>query len=922
MDNQFLNIFKKNIKIIHKKSQGLTADIFFQINFNNKGAYLKIVDNNNCEIEPDYELYSRPARQVIQLIQSIKNKKNFFINWNIPDNNLYLADNDLIIWHLKKCSNLIDSNQNPIVFSDETAEVFITLIENNENIKSIVTLKVFDQTHSSFNFINENYVLINNTIYSIIPFSNKYQALSLCNTNLKKDDLELFLSLVSSHFENIKYIFNDYDIEKASFIKTQPAILIEKIDETNSLYLKIINTHPAFDINFLDVYDISRLAKINSSSKKITFHELIHENIKSIFDEITGLIKKYSKSLNSEFAVEDDLIIIEEELAKKFLYNELSDLLTRFTIYGSEKLKTYKVKAVTPKLRFNMSHGIDFLEGDVQLEIENQTFSLFDVLNSFNQNSYIQLNDGTNAVLNKKYIDKLKRIFKAKKDNVKLSFFDLPLIEDIIDEKIADKTLKKSKEIFLGFNDIHNSKIKFPKLNAKLRSYQKQGYKWIKYLNKHNLGGCLADDMGLGKTLQAIALLSSIYPGEKKPTLIVVPKSLLDNWANEITKFNKKLSFYQYYGVNRDIIEAFKNNIIITTYGMMRNDIVTLKEKQFYYVILDESQYIKNPLSQTSRAAMLLNSTNKLALSGTPVENNLTELYSLFRFLNPSMFGAYEHFNKNYSYPIQKDNDEELLNELKIKIYPFILRRLKSEVLSDLPDKIEQTLKVDMDDDHKRFYEQKRIFFHNMINSEIETKGIKKSQFIILKALTELRQIATIPESKTNGRIISPKRDILKLNILDLVESNHKVLVFVNFLHAIECISKDLEKLNVKYVKMDGSTTNRNEVVEQFQNDENVKVFLMTLKTGGVGLNLTAADYIYIFDPWWNLAAENQAVDRTHRIGQKKTVFSYKLITKNSIEEKIIELQKKKKKLFEALLSSDTESIKYLDENDVDYILG
>ena len=373
--------------------------------------------------------------------------------------------------------------------------------------------------------------------------------------------------------------------------------------------------------------------------------------------------------------------MIEEELAALFIHRELPNLLRNFTILGAEKLKSYKVHAAKPKLKLSLNHGIDFLEGDASLEIDGQEFSLFDAINQYKKRSYILLNDGTHAIVNQSYIDKLTSIFKKDNENVKISFFDLPLVEEMIDEKVSEESFAHSREVFLGFNKLHETEVTLPEIDAKLRNYQVQGYKWLDYLHTHNLGGCLADDMGLGKTVQTITLLCSIYKEKRPPTLIVMPKSLIFNWANEFVKFKTNLSYYIYYANNRDLSDAMKNNIILTTYGMVRNDIELLKEERFYYVILDESQHIKNVNAQISKAVMLLNSERRLALSGTPIENNLGELYSLFRFLNPSMFGSFDQFNHHYVLPIQNREDKDAANELKKKIYPFVLRRLKKDVL-------------------------------------------------------------------------------------------------------------------------------------------------------------------------------------------------------------------------------------------------
>ncbi|MFN4152358.1 MAG: DEAD/DEAH box helicase, partial [Candidatus Sericytochromatia bacterium] len=286
------------------------------------------------------------------------------------------------------------------------------------------------------------------------------------------------------------------------------------------------------------------------------------------------------------------------------------------------------------------------------------------------------------------------------------------------------------------------------------------------------------------------------------------------------------------------------------------------------------------------------------------------------------MFNSFESFSNDYMNPIQKDNNLEISNELKKKIYPFILRRLKKEVLDDLPPKIEQTIFVDMSKEQYKLYEQRRAFYYKSLKNQIAEEGINKSQFIILQALNELRQIASTPETKSDGSIISSKREILMDYINEVISLDHRVLIFTNYLGSLDYISEDLEKAEIEHLIMTGATHKRQELVDKFQNNDKYKVFLMTLKTGGVGLNLTKADYVFIYDPWWNKAAENQAIDRTHRIGQDKTVFSYKLITKNTIEEKILKLQELKTDLFNKIISSDDTSIKAITESDIDFMFG
>lgn len=914
-------LLKRN-RAFTKKQNVITA-VYFQLDFDENGAFIKVIDENKKEIDPNYEFYGGNTRSVLKSLEAIKDKNSFRIDWVTPEDRIYISENEHLLWQLQHCDNFVDGDFNPIRFEEGLAKILVVVEDTKPLLQTKIVLSHQGKRFSSFSFLSENNVFAERSIFRIPPLSEKYKDIWAFETNLFPKDLEKYFSLLFSYFKNISVKYEDYIVVEGPPKKTLPTLIFEKVDSNNSLYLKVSTSLPGFDADFFDNYDVSKIVTINELEKKITVSDILHEDTFASYYEIDKMLKKYKKKLpDLVYQDMDNLFIIEEELAKEFIHQELPNLITRFVILGAEKLKTYKVRASTPKLNLNLSHGINFLEGDASLDIEGQTISLFDALNQYSKQSYIILNDGTHAIVNQDYMNKLARIFKKQKDKVKISFFDLPIVEEIIDKKVSQETFKQAREIYLGFNDIQNSKVKIPKLEVSLRPYQEQGFKWLSYLHKHQLGGCLADDMGLGKTLQAISLLASVYPKEKMCSLIIMPRSLLFNWENEIKKFKPQLTFYTYHGNNRDLEAARKHNLILTTYAMVRNDIELLKNENFYFIILDESQNIKNMNSQISKAVMLLNGKHRFALSGTPIENNLGELYALFRFLNPSMFGTIEEFNRNYVGPIQKNNDKEALLELKKKIYPFILRRLKRDVLKELPEKIEQVLYVDMTPEQKAFYEQRRQFYYDMIKSQIAQNGITKSQFFILQALSELRQIASIPESKSDNGILSPKREVLMENIMDIIANNHKVLVFANFLHILDCVSEDLESAGIEYLVMTGATRDRKNLVERFQEDDQCKVFLMTLKTGGLGLNLTAADYIFIFDPWWNRSAENQAIDRSHRIGQDKTVFSYKLITRGTIEEKILELQKIKSELFDNLITSDGASIKSLDEKDVEFVLG
>ena len=431
--------------------------------------------------------------------------------------------------------------------------------------------------------------------------------------------------------------------------------------------------------------------------------------------------------------------------------------------------------------------------------------------------------------------------------------------------------------------------------------------------------------MGLGKTLQTITMLTRVYKANSpspNPSLIIMPRSLLFNWQDELKKFAPQLTYYTYYGQQRDLEEALKQQLILTTYALVRNDIEQFREQQFHYIILDESQNIKNLTSQTTQAVMLLNGEHRLALSGTPIENNLTELYSLYRFLNPAMLGSLDDFNRQYATPIQHNADKEATEALRRKIFPFMLRRLKKDVLKELPDRMEQTLYVEMEADHQRFYEERRQYYQQAIQSSIKTQGLEKSQMMMFQALSELRRIASVPESLSDGAIASPKLPLLCEQIEEVVAGGHKVVIFFNFIAGIELLGDRLTEMGIDYATMTGSTRDRRAVIERFQQDAGCKALLMTLKTGGVGLNLTVADTVYIVEPWWNKAAEEQAINRLHRIGQKAKVMSYALITRDTIEEKIRLLQQQKQDLADSLITGDQAMTKRLTEEDIKYIFG
>lgn len=470
-------------------------------------------------------------------------------------------------------------------------------------------------------------------------------------------------------------------------------------------------------------------------------------------------------------------------------------------------------------------------------------------------------------------------------------------------------------------------------INAVFRTYQKEGYEWLINMQDRDRGVILADDMGLGKTLQTLAVLQhEKEKGVKTPSLVVMPTSLVFNWLKEAAKFTPDLRVTVHTGPSRTKnAQSFAFfDLVLSTYGTVRMDIDMLKEFEFHYIILDESQSIKNPDSKISKAVKQLSSQFKLSLTGTPVENSVLDIWSQMKFLNPELFdklyGTEQQFQKNYVIPIEKNQNPEKLTELKKVIRHFVKRRKKEQVAGDLPPKVENIHYCEMTEKQEKEYNTVRDSYRNYLMDILMEGNLNKNKLNILAGLQKIRQLAIHP------RLINPEMDIMesgkyeevKRLLQEIIAEGSKVLIFSQFVGMLQIMKNDFVKEKIRFQYLDGSTPpkERQKAVEVFQNNPNESVFLISLKAGGTGLNLTAADYVFIIDPWWNPAVEMQAIDRAHRIGQEKTVFYYKFITQNSIEEKILKLQQTKFRLSEDLLSENEEFLSKLSEEDLKWILS
>ncbi len=547
-----------------------------------------------------------------------------------------------------------------------------------------------------------------------------------------------------------------------------------------------------------------------------------------------------------------------------------------------------------------------------------------------NHKKEFTLPNGEIAVIPEKWFSQYGNLlhFSEGNQHIRLRRHHIGLVNELAEGELAGVTMSRKLQKLSEFEDVGD--IALPNhFKGQLRPYQKAGFNWFHFLQQYHFGGCLADDMGLGKTIQTLALLQKHKEaieanGSKSVSLIVMPTSLIYNWLNEAKKFAPKLRIMVHTGTFRyKSPEVFTNyDVVITTYGITRIDIDLLKDYFFEYIILDESQNIKNPSSKSYQAVKQLKSRYKLILSGTPVENSVNDLWTQMSFINPGLLGSQQFFLNEFVTPIEKKKDEEKAKRLQALIKPFVLRRTKEQVATELPPKTENLFYCKMSDEQANVYEKVKSEYRNELLRSLEDGTYGQAQMQVLQGLIKLRQIANHPamiDEEYEGD--SGKFENVVHTLANVLEGGHKVLIFSQFVKQLNIYRDHFNREGIAYVYLDGSTQNRGDVVKKFQEDEKTRVFLISIKAGGVGLNLTEADYVFILDPWWNPAVEQQAIDRTHRIGQTKNVFIYKFITKDTVEEKIVALQQRKLKVAQSLITTEESFIKSLSAEDIREIL-
>ena len=819
-----------------------------------------------------------------------------------------------------------DAQDEEIVFEAHNPDIKFT-VEQESNGDYILTPNIDVFSYDILQGSSYIYMLTKNALYrcdktfeeTILKLLNVYRENYTPQIRFKREELPSFCSLV--------------------YPKLKGEISLDKLDEgiinkyvPQELYIKLYldydkNNYITADIKF--VYG------------DVEFNPLKDTNI-SVARDVSKENEYLDIFVNTGFMLDKEngrLILADEEKIYNFLSEEIGLYMHKFEVLATDTFKQREIKK--PKIG---NIGIKLENDLLKIDLSKIDFDIEEIRSIMQKyklkKRYHRLKDGSFLDLEENetmdFIGSLLENEDISYKQIQEGEIEIPISRGMYLDRLIQNlntNVEKNDEYKKMVNQISKreieDKIELPKgLKSELRQYQVTGFKWLKILDNYKFGGILADDMGLGKTIQLLAVIQSYLEEEKnpKPSIVVCPSSLSLNWKNEIDKFAPNIKTLVIHGNAEERANQIENiekyNLVITSYDLLKRDIEEYKAKdyKFKYIIADEAQYIKNNNTQNAKVIKEIKADTKFALTGTPIENSLSELWSIFDFIMPGYLYSYRKFKEIYEVPIVKDNDEWVLKKLKMLIEPFILRRTKQEVLTELPDKTISVLNNEMQDEQLKIYTSYMANAKREVSQELKENGFEKSQMKILALLMRLRQICCHPSlflSNYTGE--SSKLNQCIEVIKDAVLSGHKILLFSSYSSMLEIIGEELKKENIKHFKLTGQTKvgDRLKLVEEFNSNDEIKVFLISLKAGGTGLNLIGADMVIHYDPWWNLSAENQATDRTYRIGQKKNVQVYKLITKDSIEERIYELQEKKAQLAKSMLSTETTFINKLSREDI-----
>ena len=868
-------------------------------------------------------------RRLLKMLEIFKNAKIKVFLKHDRYENIYFGDEINI---LQKPAQAIFN----FIRTDKEIQYFLTVKHVQKEIKLSKRVEIV-LTNEPCNIILDNDLYFFNDIDAkkLSPFFKKeYISVS------KRMEEKYFKVFVSKAIQNFRVNATGFEINRKT-PKKQVLLMLEK-DWKNEYSFT-----PKFqygDIAYLHTSKNLKNINYNKIDNKISFNiferDLVWEK-----NHLTFLLEIGLKNADENtYNIKNTSKINEFQHAKTITWlNDNSEKLTNkgFIIVQQFADKKYFTQKVT--IDFNLKKRIDWFDiyGTVKFgEYEIPFIRLKD--NILNGISEVELPNGEIGIIPEEWFLEYKNIFllgETNNDGLKLNKYHFFALSKTHIKKIKKTEIKQLLDFFNNKN--HKLLVTPWTVRANLRDYQKKGFAWLNALQENNFGGCLADDMGLGKTLQTLTVIANsiektanletenqqltffdtgnkIVSKSELTNIIISPKSLIYNWHNEIKKFIPSLRVARYTGSERMKLrpDLIKYDIILTSYGIARNDYEFLSEINFHYIVLDESQYIKNYNSKIYNAVIKIRAEHKLVLTGTPIENSLADLWSQMNFVNPGLLGSFMFFKNKFITPIEKNYDEIQTDKLQKLISPFVLRRTKTEVLKDLPPISEQIILCEMTEGQERMYEAEKSKIRNKMLELIDRNEISKSSIYILQALNKLRQIANHPIMLKNSEInTSGKYDEITDKIQSLIAQNHKVLIFSSFVKHLNIFAEYFRENNLEFSLLTGKTTKREEEINCFQTNETNRLFLISIKAGGVGLNLTAADYVFILDPWWNPAVENQAVSRAHRIGQNKKVMVYKFITKNTVEEKIRKLQAKKQKLANTFISSKNFFSEYTQEN-------
>ena len=833
--------------------------------------------------------------------------------------------------YITDIQNFSSSDLKQVSIKSDAVKIFFRLSENSMfyELELIVKLGEIEIPISDPELIYHRPLVFE--YYASLYLVDTAQADLIIYTNsIGKTSIKAVKSKFSDFFNNyIEPISKKYPIEFNA-----KSLIVENIIPNNikkQLYIsefgKFVLFKPfvLYDDNQSNILEHGALIKYDDKGIKETTRDIEFE--KEYNDLLQNLHSAFTRQFNDSFFH----LEFNEFVKNQWFLNAFEKLKeANVEVFGLNELKKFNYSTHKANVSVNIASGQDWFDVNVNVSFGDENISLKDIKKAvIKGDNFVKLTDGKLGILPDEWLAKFEKYFRQgqiKKDGLKISKLRFSIIDELFDEKdyadIMQEVFEK-KQRLKEFTEI--KKLRKPNgLKGKLRDYQKAGYNWLNFLDEFKWGGILADDMGLGKTIQILAFLLKISSKSQKANLVIVPTTLLFNWKNEIEKFAPSLSTLFHYGNTRKKQTTdFKSyDLVITTYGIMTRDLELLKKYSFNYIILDESQAIKNPNSQRFKAATLLKANNRLALTGTPIENNTFDLYAQMEFLNPGFLGAQKQFKDNYSDAIDKYQNPIIAAELQNLINPFILRRTKEQVATELPSKTEDFLFCEMEAGQRKVYDAFKNKYRNLLLNRIEDDGLGKSKIYVLEGLMKLRQICDSPEILADKENYGNESVKIKEIIRHIKNKTgkHKILVFSQFVKMLSVIKRELEKEQIIYEYLDGKSTQkaRQQSVEHFQSDEKCRVFLISLKAGGTGLNLTAADYVYVVDPWWNPAVENQAIDRCYRIGQNKKVIAYRMICTNTIEEKIMQYQAKKKKIASDIISTDESFIKQLDKSDIE----